>query len=123
MLDQSVQPVDTKRPKWKIKIEKTLENYVIVGTMSAITVYSLFFDDIRSLALDPVHDDICFGITCFCFVMFAIEIFFASISKEVYFMTFFFWLDVVSTISMIPDIGWIWNLMVGGGGSKAGNAA
>ena len=56
--------------------------------------------------------------------MFAVEIFLASLAKEVYFLTFFFWLDAVSTISMIPDIGWIWQLMVGGGsGSKAGNAA
>lgn len=91
--------------------------------MSSITVYSLFFDDIRTLALSNSQDDICFVVTSFCFVAFAVEIFFASLCKEVYFLTFFFWLDVVSTISMIPDIGWIWNAMVGGGGGQAGNAA
>lgn len=92
--------------------------------MSTITVYTLFFDDIRMLALTVDDDPICYAITCFCFAMFTIEICLASISKEVYFLTFFFWLDVVSTISMIPDIGWIWDLMTGGSGSgKAGNAA
>lgn len=56
--------------------------------------------------------------------MFGIEIFLASIAKEDYFLTFFFWLDVVSTISMIPDIGWIWDLMIGqGSSSNASNAA
>lgn len=109
---------EKKRPKWKIKLDKFLENYAVVGTMSAITVYSLFFDDIRSLALNVSQDDVAYGFTCFAFAMFAIEIFLASISKEVYFLTFFFWLDVVSTISMIPDIGWIWEAMIGQGSSS-----
>jgi hypothetical protein len=31
---------------------------------------------------------------------------------------------VVSTLSMLPDIGWVWDAMVGTGGSgKASNAA
>ena len=92
--------------------------------MSTITVYSLFFDDIRTITLDPSKDDICFGITCFCFAMFAIEIILASIAKEDYFLSFFFWLDVVSTLSMIPDIGWIWSLLIGDSGdASVGNAA
>jgi hypothetical protein len=120
----SVVQVVKKRPKWQVRLEKLLESYPIVGTMSLITVYSLFFDDIRSLAFTVAADDICYGVTCFCFVAFAVEIFFASISREGYFLSFFFWLDVVSTLSMIPDIGWVWDLMIGGGGSsQAGNAA
>jgi hypothetical protein len=30
-------------------------------------------------------------------------------------MTFFFWLDLVSTLSMLPDIGWFWDLVTGEG--------
>jgi hypothetical protein len=26
---------------------------------------------------------------------------------------FFFWLDVIATISLIPDIGWIWDPILG----------
>jgi hypothetical protein len=93
--------------------------------MSAITIYTLFFDDIRTIALTKEDDNICYIITCICFAAFTIEIFLASISKEEYFLTFFFWLDVVSTLSMIPDIGWIWDAMIGtgGGDNTAGNAA
>jgi hypothetical protein len=48
----------------------------------------------------------------------------ASIAKEDYFLSFFFWLDLVSTVSMLPDIGWVWQAWTGGGGSaQAGNAA
>jgi hypothetical protein len=42
--------VAVKRPEWKIKLEKFLENFIVVGFMSAVTVYSLFFDDIRAAA-------------------------------------------------------------------------
>ena len=82
--------------------------------MTIITVYSLFFDDIRALSLTPDKDDICFGITAGCMLCFITEIVLASLAKEDYFLTFFFWLDVVSTLSMIPDVGWIWKAMTGG---------
>jgi hypothetical protein len=56
--------------------------------------------------------------------MFTLEIILASVAKEEYFLTFFFWLDVVSTLSMLTDIGWVWDIMVGeNSSSKAGNAA
>lgn len=93
--------------------------------MTLITVYSLFFDDIRALSLTPDKDNICYGITAGCMFCFILEIILAAIAKEDYFLTFFFWLDVVSTLSMIPDIGWIWKAMTGGnqGAANAGQLA
>jgi hypothetical protein len=35
------------RPKWKIRLEKFLDNTYVVIFMTVVTVYSLFFDDIR----------------------------------------------------------------------------
>lgn len=121
---EETKEINVKRPKWKIKMEKILENYFIVGMMSAITVYSLFFDDIKMLAFTVDSDVAVSSVTTFCFCMFCIEIFLASICKENYFMTFFFWLDVVSTLSMLTDIMWVWEAMTGGGSSgQGGNAA
>jgi hypothetical protein len=88
--------------------------------MTLITVYSLFFDDIRAAAVQPDYDGVFYGITCFCMVCFLIEIFFAAIAKEDYFLTFFFWLDLISTVSMIGDIGWITS---GGSGGKGNNVS
>ena len=51
-----------------------------------------------------------------------IEIVMASIVKDGYFLSFFFWLDVVSTITMIPDIGWIWSLIISGKNSATKTA-
>ena len=37
-----------------------------------------------------------------------------SVLLHRYVLGFYFWLDVASTLSLLPDIGWIWNPMVGG---------
>ena len=77
--------------------------------MNVITVYSLFFDDIRVVVFPAWADYIFYAITFFAMIAFAGELCFASVVKEDYFLSFFFWLDMISTISMVPDIGWIWN--------------
>lgn len=104
--------------------------------MSLITVYSLFFDDIRVIAVTVHEDNYFYGLTAVFFSCFVLEVFLASISKEDYFLSFFFWLDAVSTISMLPDIGWVWfswtgsdqyasagSSTKGGGASSGSNAA
>jgi len=58
-------------------------------------------------------------------LLFIIEIIIASYCKIGYFGSFFFWLDVLSTISMVFDIGWFMdlvNLIFTGGSSKTNNA-
>jgi hypothetical protein len=81
--------------------------------MSAITIYSLFFDDIRVIGVTVHQDDYFFGLTAAFFGCFVIECVLASIAKEDYFLSFFFWLDAVSTLSMLPDIGWVWAAWTG----------
>lgn len=45
------------------------------------------------------------------------------IARRDYFNSFFFWLDIISTISLIFDIGLITSQMGLGGGNPAGNTA
>ena len=55
---------------------------------------------------------------------FTFEIIFSSIAKPKYFNGFFFWLDVISTLSLLLDIGWVTSALFGGGDtSGASNAA
>lgn len=107
------------KAKWRHNLSNFIDSAPVSLFMTVITVYSLFFDDIRQLTIPMSGDDIVFSITTAVMCAFAIEIFLASISKDDYFLTFFFWLDVIATISMIPDIGWIWNSITGGGGGVA----
>lgn len=46
-----------------------------------------------------------------------IELILASISKDDYFLSFYFWLDLISTVSLIFDIGWFWDAILGTGGT------
>ena len=48
-----------------------------------------------------------------CLFFFILEIVIASIGVEGYICGFFFWLDILATISIIPDIGWIWDPIIG----------
>ena len=101
-----------------------MESYPFVIFITLVTVYSLFFDDIRVVAFEADSDNVFFGLTSASFCIFTFEILFGSICREGYFLSFFFWLDIVATCSMVTDVGWIWQIILGVRSSpKAGNAA
>jgi hypothetical protein len=91
--------------------------------MTILTVYTLFGDDVRVLAFDKTADVTFWILTSVSFGAFALEIILASISKDEYFLGFYFWLDLISTISLITDIGWIMNAMMGTSGTGGASNA
>lgn len=92
--------------------------------MAIVTIYTLFFDDIRVLLIPKVADDAFFTITLILFLLFLFEIIFASFVVRNYFLGFFFWLDIMATFSMLFDIGWIMdNLSSASQASSAGSLA
>lgn len=80
--------------------------------MTVITIYALFGDDLRLVAFSKSADDAFFGITSACLFFFTLEIILSSLAQPDYFLGFFFWLDLIATISLISDIGWIWDEIV-----------
>ena len=94
-----------------------IDNTYVVIFMTLITVYALYFDDIRMIFLPKNLDDIFYGITLVGMICFTLEILIAGYAKDDYLYSFFFWLDIVSTVSMIPDCGWIWDPMIGDSGN------
>ena len=50
----------------------------------------------------------------FAIFMFTIELILSSIGMDDYFGSFFFWLDLVSTLSIVTDIEPVWNAIIGG---------
>jgi hypothetical protein len=93
-------------------IEVFLDSTAVTIFMTLITIYALYFDDIRILFFPKTLDDIFFGITLLGIICYSIEIILASFAKEDYILSFFFYLDLVSTASMIPDCGWIWDAII-----------
>lgn len=101
-------------PKWKQTTLRLLDSWAISVFMTVITIYALFFDDIRVLLIPVSFDDFFFTITSICLTLFLIEIIFASLAKPGYFLSFFFWLDVISTVSLVFDIGWVMDVILNG---------
>lgn len=92
--------------------------------MTMITLYALFGDDIRILVTDKNGDPYFWVVNILAMAAFLGEIIVSSLVKKDYWLGFFFWLDVISTLSLVLDIGWISNELFGSSGSEgAANAA
>mmetsp|Transcript_5389 Transcript_5389/g.8332 ORF Transcript_5389/g.8332 Transcript_5389/m.8332 type:complete len:131 (-) Transcript_5389:2123-2515(-) len=72
--------------------------------MTVITIFALLGDDIKLLVFPKGADDTFTVLTSASMIFFFIEIVLASFGKPDYFNSFFFWLDLVSTLSLITDI-------------------
>ena len=80
-----------------------------------VTVYALFFDDIRILCLPPSADLTCDIITLVCIVLYFAELILGCVAIEGYFLSFFFWLDLLAALSMVPDVSFLVQGVQGGG--------
>lgn len=57
-----------------MQVNRFLERQVVILFMMGVTVYSLFFDDLRVLVTPKSADDYFFGVSSFAFVTFGVEI-------------------------------------------------
>mmetsp|Transcript_91581 Transcript_91581/g.144750 ORF Transcript_91581/g.144750 Transcript_91581/m.144750 type:complete len:956 (-) Transcript_91581:109-2976(-) len=77
-------------------------------TFSAITalltIYALFGDDIRLWCTDKPADSIFDTITIASMVIFGVEILVCSVGKPGYIFGFFFFLDLLSTLTLLLDV-------------------
>jgi hypothetical protein len=72
--------------------------------MLFITIYALIGDDVRILAFEKKNDDVFLWLNVVALSLFVIELIFSSIGVKGYFGSFFFWLDLLSTVSVVTDI-------------------
>ena len=93
----------------------------MISFVTLITIYALFIDDVRVLSLDISHDAIIYATIIFVMVVYLIDIIISSIAKNDYLFSFFFWADILSFLSLLPDCGWIWNNIVGVSNSYSPN--
>ena len=104
--------------KWKKKIVRFLDSSPILITMSILTIWALFASDICYAFLSIKVDDAFNIIQCILLGLFSLEFILTCISKEDYIFSFFFWLDLISTISLIQDIDYVMNPIMGYGPIK-----
>jgi hypothetical protein len=62
-------------------------------------------------------------LAAFFFALFSLEMVINCVVRPAYFLSSFFLLDLVSAFSLIPDIPWLWNPMIGLNASDFGDSA
>ena len=89
---------------------------------ASLLFLSLFMSDSWCLgnAKDSQNDGLD-GTLMFVFVVFALETVVFSVVQKSYFLSFFFWMDLLGTLSILLDISFVANnLLSGGSGGKTG---
>lgn len=95
---------ETEKLSRFVFFSKVLESKITTVIISCFTLYALFADDFRIISTMKETDYIFDGFTITCFIMFFIEIILSLFVKSNYLFSFFFWLDLISTMSLIIDI-------------------
>ena len=72
--------------------------------MTMITIFALFGDNLRLWLTTKDSDPFFFFGFIISFVLFAAELFVNSCVLHDFKYSFFFWLDFVATLSLVPDI-------------------
>jgi hypothetical protein len=92
------------RSKHIIALENVIEGRVFQTVVTIFTLYALFAADVKYLVSSKGDDDIWDAFTVCSLFMFSVEIFGSIFYKKKYLMSFFFWLDILSTVTMIFDL-------------------
>lgn len=90
-----------------------MQHWAVTATILVATVYALFGDDIRVAFFTRSQDEAFNVITLIILILFLIEIVINSVVDKKFLFSFYFWLDLISTASLIMDISWIWQGIVG----------
>lgn len=103
------------------KMLAVLDSQWFTIVMLIVTIYALFGDDIRLSLFSRSADNTFYSLATICLVLFLFEFLASCYCKFGYLFSFYFALDLIATFSVLPDIGWIWNEIIGtnGGSSSA----
>ena len=98
---------EKQKNKCMKRLEDFLESSLFQSLITILIVYALFGSDIKILCFEK-NDDISFNIlTLISLTIFFMEIFLSILVKKNYVFSFFFWLDLVSTMTLFLDLSWV----------------
>lgn len=93
----------------KKRVVKILDSIYYIISMLIVTLYILFVSDIQSAFLTNEFDDTLTNLQVLCLALFVAELMLNCIFFDNYNWTFYFWLDLISTISLITEIDFMFN--------------
>jgi hypothetical protein len=89
------------------KIREIVEGKLVTTVMTLLTLFALFGDDFRLWFAVKDADSYFFAILTVSFILFFFEIMINSGVQDDFKYSFFFWLDIIATVSLLPDIEFI----------------
>jgi len=92
---------------------EVMDGPVVLTIIVLATLMAIFLEDIKVLSFNQDVDVRFTDISLFLFCLFLLELLINTVVKAGYLFSFFFWLDLISAFSMLPDIPIIWNPMIG----------
>lgn len=97
---------DDDAPPIRQQVREIVEGNFVTVVMTITTVFALFGDDMRKWMTTREADPYFFIGLIISFILFALELLVNSCVVDDFKYSFFFWLDFIATLSLIPDIDW-----------------
>ena len=125
-LSRKEEAMKTPWARARYYMSAAVDNTIFTYTMAVLTVWALFGSDIQMAGTQASADEGFLILTIICLIGFATELLLQSLSKDGYFLGFYFYLDVIATVSMLFDIPTVMEglttLMGGGGGGDVSDS-
>jgi len=110
-------------PEWRVRVLKVVESWPVTVIFVIFTVWALFGDDIR-LSIAPLEADSIFVVTTYILMgAFFLELVMLSIVKPKYIFSFYFWLDIIATASLVFDLPQVNEALLSSSGEDQGEQA
>ena len=93
----------------KLFFQKLYQNPIYICFFSLIALYNILGENIKLAFFDQLYDQIFLDLSLLCISFCIIDLVLNYFSHKKYFCSFFFWLDIISTISQIMDLDFISN--------------
>ena len=81
--------------------------------MLIISLYALMGNDVQMLAFEKKDDGVFMVLNAITIVLFTIDIILSSIAIQDYVFSFLFWVDIISTASIVLDLESVQKSLIG----------
>jgi hypothetical protein len=105
------------RNKWdqfRHNLLMSVENVYFHIIVLILALYSLFHEDFTILFAPNSVDKVLHHVTEAVFFFFILEFLIVMIAKKKFIGSFYFYLDIISLISLIPEVEFIWDAIIAG---------
>ena len=112
---------DPKKKGMVKKVDKFLDHWAVQGVLGLALFVTLFLPDLWVIINAHNEWDILLNLVLILFfVVFTLEIFLTSFAREEYWLSAFFWMDIIGTLSIIIDLTWVAEVFANSGGADPG---